>query len=179
MTNGSSAGVDRHTSRRPPPLGERDGRSRHHGRRRGGRRDAAGWRSERGAATLWLLVLALMVLTLGGLSIDLWQVVSQRRALVGVADAAAYAGASGLDTDAFRERGAVRLDPARARAMADRSVRHQADVRSLVDWQVAADGGHITVAVDGELDTFLLRLVDPRLDHLDVTVTATAEPHAG
>lgn len=132
-----------------------------------------------GVVTLWVLLLVLALFTLGGLSIDLWHVLSQRRALVAVADAAAFAGASGLDTELFRAQGTVRLDPDRAEALAGRSVRRQADTAALTGWRVAADPQRVTVVVTGEIETFLLRLAGPGLDRLEVTVRAAAEPRPG
>ncbi|MGH9030897.1 MAG: pilus assembly protein TadG-related protein, partial [Acidimicrobiia bacterium] len=47
--------------------------------------------------TVWMLGLCLMLLLLGGISLDLWRAFSERRALASAADAAAIAGASALD----------------------------------------------------------------------------------
>ena len=54
-------------------------------------------RDDRGFLTIWLLGLCLLLLVLGGVSLDLWRVFSERQALAGLADSAALAGAGGLD----------------------------------------------------------------------------------
>ena len=54
---------------------------------------------EEGFATPALaLGLAIVVLALGGLSIDLWRILSEHGRLAGITDAAAIAGAGGIDT---------------------------------------------------------------------------------
>src|SRR5882672_9003326 len=90
-----------------------------------------GGRGDRGLLTIWLLGLCLLLLVLGGVSLDLWRVFSERQALAGLADSAALAGAGGLDLDAAR-RGLVRLDAADATGRAQASITAQADKGSLV-----------------------------------------------
>lgn len=134
--------------------------------------------SEDGAVTLWLLGLSLVLLSVGALSLDLWHVLAERRALAGIADAAAYAGASGIDEAAFRADASLLLDPSRARALADHAVRRQADQRSLAGWRADADAASVTVEVTGNVDTFLLPLLDRDLAAIEVTVRSTARPEA-
>jgi Flp pilus assembly protein TadG len=126
--------------------------------------------------TLWLLGLSLVLLTLGGLGVDLWRGFAERRALVDIADAAAFAAASGIDEERFRATGEVRLDPSRARALAGRSIASQPDADALTTSTVAvaADGGAVVVTVRGEVPLTLLRLVTT--DALEVEVTAVAHP---
>lgn len=133
-------------------------------------------RGEEGTLVLWFLGLCLLLLTLAGLGMDLWRGFSERRALVAIADAAAFAGASGLDEEHFRVTGETQLDPARARAMARRSLAGQSDRRSLVDAAVSVDNARstITVVVQGEVPLTLLRLLT--VEPLRVTAVATAEP---
>ncbi|HMC08096.1 MAG TPA: pilus assembly protein TadG-related protein, partial [Actinomycetota bacterium] len=78
-------------------------------------------RPDGGFLTIWMLGLCLLLLVLGGVSLDLWRAFSQRQALAGLADAAALAGASGIDRAAAR-RGVIRLDPAEATSLANRSI---------------------------------------------------------
>ena len=73
------------------------------------------WDDESGATTLWMLGIALLVLTLGVLSVDLWQAVAVRSELAGRVDAAVAAGASGVDDAHLRATGELRLDPDLAR----------------------------------------------------------------
>lgn len=64
---------------------------------------------ETGQITLWVLGLAVALLGLGGISVDLWRVMSERAELAVIADSAAVAGANGVDVDWFRITGEVRL----------------------------------------------------------------------
>jgi Flp pilus assembly protein TadG len=128
-----------------------------------------------GTVTLWLLGLCLMLFALGGISVDLWRGFSARRSLANAADAAALAGASAIDEDAYRASGVVELDPARAEARARAHVARQLDAGALREVEVRADRGAVTVVVRGEIGFTLLGIVDPGGD-LPVRVTATATP---
>lgn len=132
-----------------------------------------------GAVTLWVLGLVLLILTLGALSLDLWRIVSERRALVGVADAAAYAAASGIDEAVFRAEGSVVLDPGRAVRLGEAALAAQHDPTGFSGGEVLVERTRraVTVRVAGTADTLLLGLLDPGLDPAVITVTARAEPH--
>lgn len=136
---------------------------------------------QEGMVVLWLLGMAVTLLMLGGLSVDLWRVFSDRRALVGVADAASYAGASGIDVDAFRSGLGVVLSEAAARELAERSVASQADTPGLetATVTVAPGGTSVTVTVTGRVDLTLMKLLAPGQDAIELTVTSTAEPRLG
>ena len=131
-------------------------------------------RDERGAVTLWVLGLVFPMLLLGGLSLDLWRGFSERRALAGIADAAAVAGANGLDTDRVYARNEIRLDPGLAEELARANLAAQLDDRSLREWDVVATEDSVTVRLAGSVDLTLLRLFYER--RWDVAVTATARP---
>lgn len=126
---------------------------------------------------LWLLGVSAMLLMLGGLSIDLWHVFSERRALVGIADAAAFAGASGIDVTAYRADGSVVLDPALAEELALVAVRRQADAASLAGVpSVVVEPARVTVTVGGEVELGLLRLLAPGTDRVELRVVSHAGP---
>lgn len=72
---------------------------------------------DRGTATLWVLGLCIALMFLGGLSLDFWRALAVRRELSTRADAAATAGANGLDEERLRA-GVLALDPSRARELA-------------------------------------------------------------
>ncbi len=137
------------------------------------RRRAGG--QESGTITLWLLGLCLMLFLVGGISLDLWHAFSERRSLTAAADAAAVAGATALDTAAYRATGAVRLVPVEAERRAEASLRDQLDRKALRSIRVRADVTGIEVEVHGSVPLTLLQLADPG-DELDVTVHATARP---
>jgi Flp pilus assembly protein TadG len=131
---------------------------------------------EHGTITLWVLGMCLMMLFIGGISFDLWRAFSERRALAGMADAAAVAGASGLDADHFRSTGEVRLAPDLSEALAWDNLKQQADYRSLADASVAATTTEVTVQAKERVHFTLLRIFLSRTEPFTVTATATAEP---
>jgi uncharacterized membrane protein len=130
---------------------------------------------ERGTVTLWALGLCLMVLLLGGISLDLWRAFSERRGLASIADAAAVAGASAIDEGVYRASNVVQLDPALAQQRARASLDGQLDRRSLGDAQITADVEHVTIVVRGTVDFSLLDLLTPG-GTFAVEVRASAVP---
>ena len=66
--------------------------------------------------TLWVLGLTIAVMFLGGLGLDFWRAIAVRREVSAMADAAATAGANGLDENALRG-GELQLDDARVRQL--------------------------------------------------------------
>lgn len=136
---------------------------------------------ERASVTLWMIGLSVMMLGLGALSIDLWHLMAERRALVGIADAAAYAASSGLDETAVRREGRPRLAPGRAKALAAAVVAARPDAPTPIVWRarVAPDGRSVTVSVQGRVDTLVLGLLVPGAEELPIRVTARAGPRRG
>lgn len=132
---------------------------------------------DRGSITIWVLGLVILVMALGGLSLDLWRGLAVRKAVAAVADAAAVAGASGIDERAWRS-GELRLDVERARGFADRVIRAEPDV-SLLRWRVRATPAEITVTVERDVDLTLLKIMSPGDEPLLVRVQATARPQRG
>ncbi len=130
--------------------------------------------NERGSVTIWVLGLCLLVLTLGGLSVDLWRGISERRALYHVASAGAVAGASGIDTELWRSSGMLGLDPLLAEDMAVRAVAAQPRSAELTDLEVEVAESSIEVTVARPLRFTLLRLMG--VDSITVTASAVAEP---
>jgi Flp pilus assembly protein TadG len=136
---------------------------------------AAGVDHERGSLTLWLLGLAVTLLFLGGISLDLWRAFSERRALAGIADAAAVAGAGGIDEAHYRATGEGRLGRARAEALAQANLAAQSDTRSLTGSRVEAGPDLVTVTTQGRVELTLLQVLLPP-QGLDITVTARSAP---
>ena len=114
-------------------------------------------RNEHGTITLWVLGLCVALLFLGGLSVDLWRAIAVRRELSAMADAAATAGASGLDEDALRA-GTIRLDPVRARARALDSLSRNARTPVLEAMRVDVVGDQVVVTVRDDVPFSLLRI---------------------
>lgn len=149
------------TARAPDPAGPRGA-------------TAAG--DEAGAVVLWLLGLCVVLLFIGGLSLDLWRAFSERRALAGAVDAAAVAGTSGIDAEVLRATGQVVLDPPAAEDLATANLAAQTDLGALTGVEITATPTLITVTATGAVDLTLTRvLLDPA--PLAIRVTATAGPH--
>lgn len=132
--------------------------------------------SEDGTVTLWSLGLCIMLLFVGGLSLDLWRVFSERRALAGIVDAAAIAGASGIDEEHFRLTGEIRLEPPRAEELALANLAAQGDDRSLVGAAVSATTEGVTVQAEGSVQFTLLKVLMPGGGPFTIEVAATATP---
>lgn len=128
---------------------------------------------EQGSVTLWMLGLVMLVFGVGAISIDLWNVFAQRRALVAVADAAAVAGASGVDEPYFRETGLVVLNPDRAYARAMQSLQDAPDAAGIEVTDISIVGDEVRVALRSEADLTLLGLLAPN-ESVVVTGHATA-----
>src|SRR6266508_533658 len=93
---------------------------------------------ERGQVTVWMLGLAVMLLFLGGLSLDLWRAFNQRQDLATAVEAAAIAGGSGIDEVRFRSTGTLALAPPRAEQLAISNLRSQPVFARLDSAQVNA-----------------------------------------
>ncbi|MGH2711488.1 MAG: pilus assembly protein TadG-related protein [Actinomycetota bacterium] len=133
-------------------------------------------RSEEGTVTLWSLGLCIMLLFVGGLSLDLWRVFSERRALAGIVDASAIAGASGIDEEHFRLTGEIRLEPQRAEELALANLAAQGDDRSLAGAAVSATTQEVTVQAEGSVQFTLLKVLMPDGEPFTIEVAATATP---
>lgn len=132
---------------------------------------------ERGQVTIFGLGLVLAVLMIGGVSVDLWRVWSDRRALAEMADSAAAAAANGLDVDRYRTAGELALDPDRAEALARQSLGSQRDREMLTSVDRLGMSGEVfVVQLSGETGFTLLRLLGG--DRFEMTVIAEATPRA-
>jgi hypothetical protein len=127
---------------------------------------------EEGSVTLWLLGLSVMLVALGGVSVDLWRSFSARRALAAGADAAALAGASAIDEGRYRESGIVVLLPSLAERRARASLAAQLDRAALRDADVAATEQSVTVVVHGRVGFTLLGVLSQGSFELEVAATA-------
>src|SRR3954470_23648625 len=111
--------------------------------------------SERGTVTLWVLGLCIALMFLGGLSLDLWRAVAVRREMSAMADAAATAGANGVDEPALRA-GVVQLDPNRARGFASQTLGEYPRTPSLDAARIDVAGNRVTVTLRDHVDFSLL-----------------------
>ncbi|MGC8626241.1 MAG: hypothetical protein ACP5VR_01585 [Acidimicrobiales bacterium] len=133
---------------------------------------------ERGdAVVVWCLLLAVMLLPLGGLSIDLWHGLAVQRQLQAAAEDAVAAGASGLDTATYRSTGCIVLDPVVAVALARDNLAVQQGLGPLygADIEVSPDGTEITVELAEKVRLSLLSWVE---GGRPLVVSATASSQA-
>ena len=132
-------------------------------------------RRDGGLALVWVLSLTLLVLLpLGGVSLDLWRMFAAHRSLAAAADNAAQAAANGIDVEQARN-GVIVLDPVRAESIANEvlaaSPPRGATMGPVV---VAVSPTRVVVRMSGSVRTSLLRLVG--VGSLDVSVSAVGEP---
>jgi hypothetical protein len=133
---------------------------------------------ERGdAIVLWCLFLALLLLPLGGLSIDLWHGIGVQRQLQAAAQDAAVAGASGIDVQLYRTQGCIVLDPYVAVPLAQANLASQAGLGPLAGEEIvlSPDGEDISVTLREEVHLTLLSLVEGDKPFV-VAATASSGP---
>jgi hypothetical protein len=131
-------------------------------------------RDEAGMITLWILGLVIAVMFLGGLGLDLWRAVAVRREVSTMADAAATAGANGLDENALRG-DALQLDDARVRRLVAAELAEYPNVRRLDGEEVTIAGARVSVSLR-ETVRFSLLGIFMGGGRFVVRATATAEP---
>ncbi len=130
---------------------------------------------ERGTVTLWVLGLCIGLMFLAGCSLDLWRAVAARRELSAMADAAATAGANGLDESAARN-GTVVLDPGRARALARDALASGKPPPSLDSADVDATSDRVVVTLHGHVGFSLLGIfMGGGQFHIEVHASAAPE----
>lgn len=131
---------------------------------------------------MWMLGLSMILMVLGGLSMDLWRVLGERRLLASVADSAAVAAASALDLESIRagappapgER--VPLERAAATERALLVVEFNGLPLSTAPSVAFLDGDTLVeVFLQSEVEFGLLRLL---VEDGSFTVTATANATA-
>jgi Flp pilus assembly protein TadG len=126
---------------------------------------------ERGAVLVAGLLLALALLIVIGAAVDIGRAFVERRVLVSLVDEAALSGSQALDLDALHA-GQLVLDPAEAQTTALGVLATEPELVA----RASASPGSVSVAVEREIPTLLLRLVG--LPSLTVKAQATAEPRA-
>ncbi|MGH9104478.1 MAG: hypothetical protein ACRDZX_01315 [Acidimicrobiales bacterium] len=129
------------------------------------------------AMVVWCLLLAVMLLPLGGLSVDLWHGIAAQGQLQAAAEDAAAAGSSGIDVGLYRQSGCIALDPATATALAQANLEAQAGLPPLAgsSIEVSAGGFEISVTLREDVRLTLLSLVEGDRP-LVVAATATSRP---
>ena len=132
---------------------------------------------EDGAITLWAFLLMLVLLGFMGLAVDFWHIWEARRDLSGAADAAATAGAGGIDETVFRDLDEVRLNIPLAEAYANESLDAQGDLPVLSERVVDPSSGvDVFVRLETEVDLTLMRIFTAT-SSVEVDAEATAIPY--
>jgi hypothetical protein len=146
--------------------------------RRAARSYVGGAQEERGdAMVIWCLLLAVMLLPLGGISVDLWHGIEVQRQLQSAAEDAAVAGASGIDVGEYRDSGCLALDPSVALALAEANIASQTGLGTLAgkDIVLSPDRRHISVLLKEEVRLTLLSWAEGGRP-LVVVATASSGP---
>ena len=119
--------------------------------------------TERGfAGTVLVVLAALLIAVLGGLSLELWRVVHEHGRLSSLAEGAALSGATAIDVDLlYAGTEEPLLDPREATARACAYLEHHGEIPCGRYAEVTIVGGGIDVIVRSDLDLTLLRLVEP------------------
>ncbi len=140
-----------------------------------------GARSESGTVTLWVLFWALSVLFISGFGLDLWRGVAIRRGLLEQAEAAASAGANGVDAETFRQTGEIVIDPALADALARDNLAAQSEAGLVDSAVVTVDSAtqEVTVELRAEVPFTLVKVFLSGEAPLEVGVSARAVPRIG
>jgi hypothetical protein len=129
---------------------------------------------ERGFITLWVLGLTVALLFLGGLGVDLWRAIAVRREISAMADAAATAGANGLNESALRG-GRLVLDEGRVRRLVASELAEYPAVSRLDGASLTTSGAQVTVVLRERVEFSLLGIF-MHGEQFVVQASATAEP---
>jgi hypothetical protein len=137
--------------------------------------------AEDGTVTLWVLYWSLSVLFIAGFGLDLWRGVAVRRSLVEQAEAAAAAGANGVDVDTFRTSGEVTIDPGLADALARQTLAAQGDADLVESAVITVDPAvpEVTVQLAATVDFTLVKVFLAGEAPLGIGVEASAAPRIG
>lgn len=135
-------------------------------------------RNEAGQVTIWVLGLSIALLAIGGISLDLWRVISERSELAVIADSAAVAGASEIDIAVFRSTsGDVVLDPT---AAAGASLAYLSGIPLSAPPGITVSDTLVVVELHREVDLTLLKALNLGIvETVPITVTGSSEPRVG
>ncbi len=108
---------------------------------------------------IWTMGLAVVLFAVIYLVTDAWRLIAADRALSAAVDAAAAAGANGIDEAAYRASATVSLNPGQAESLARQSLAEQPDAELFVDVTISATPDRITVSADRNVQLLLLRFI--------------------
>jgi hypothetical protein len=134
------------------------------------------WGEEDGRVTAFVVILAAAALLMAGLVLDGGTALAAKIRAAGQAQEAARAGAQAIDLSTYRATGTLRLDLARADALARAYLEH-ADAAGATDVLVSVAADTVTVTITTAQPTRLLGLIG--IDSITVTGTGAAHPDRG
>jgi len=129
-------------------------------------------RSDRGSATVWMVMGTVIVLSVCGLVFDGGLMISAKQQATGEAEAAARAGAQGVSLGAVYTTGPQRVDPVAAANQANSFIAHNGWTGSA-----SADAQSVTVTITRTQHLTFLTMFG--LGTRTITATATAQPAHG
>jgi Flp pilus assembly protein TadG len=135
-------------------------------------------REEDGFFTIWTLGLCVMLLAIGGISLDLWRGFAERRELAAITDSAAVAAASQVDLAAFKEDGTSKLDESAARQAAAAYLNEQAAIANITFITppvITVTDDEVNIEASTRIELTLMKLFRPG-GTLDVTTHSAASP---
>ena len=132
--------------------------------------------SERGAVSVYVVIIAAVLMLLAGLCIDGGRVLNTRATLADTAEQAARAGAQRVQVGELRRSGAVVFDAREARAAANAYL-SSAGGTGAAGSDVTTTGNTVTVTMEKDVPTFMLSLVG--LSTVHITVSGSAEAETG
>jgi Flp pilus assembly protein TadG len=138
----------------------------------------AGAHEEKGFFTIWTLGVCVMLLAMGGVSLDLWRGFTERRELAAITDSAAIAGASQLDLAAFKVDGTVQLDPVLAQQAAADYLQTQGAAANITFTSpplITVTGNEINITAGTRIELTLMKIFRPG-GTLNVTTHSAATP---
>jgi Flp pilus assembly protein TadG len=130
---------------------------------------------DRGAATVFVVSFAVVLLVLAGLVVDGGLALNARQRVADDVEQAARAGSQHLDLPALRDGGVVRIDPPAAQLAARQFLVRRGYPASAV--QVTATAQQVTAAATIQQPTALLSLIF--VNHFTVTAQGQARPAVG
>ncbi len=133
-------------------------------------------RSERGAASVFVVGMSVMLFVCAGLVVDGGLAINARMKVADDAEQASRIGADTLDLDALRsDQGVIRIDEVEAgqRAAAFLAARGYAGNQ----YTVVVDFDSVTVTVRDTVDSMILQIVS--IPRFDVAASATSTPQTG
>lgn len=132
---------------------------------------------QRGSVTVWLLVVPVLIMVLGGLSVDLWAALSAQNRIAAIADEAAAAGATAVSPGVSRSNDqALLLDPAEAERRALQAVDTHPGADQVTGRSVVARTDLVAVTVEGNSEFLFLRLLGATSIPVRVTGAASSNP---